>query len=57
MRVPELVIFLLALLGGTPAVLLSTHLLKHKTRKAKFQMVIVLILFAQIAVVFGLLNR
>jgi uncharacterized membrane protein YsdA (DUF1294 family) len=36
-RVPEAVLHLLALAGGTPAALVGQHLLRHKTRKTGFQ--------------------
>jgi uncharacterized membrane protein YsdA (DUF1294 family) len=37
-RVPEAVLHLLALAGGTPAALAGQHLLRHKTRKTNFQL-------------------
>ena len=36
-RVPEAVLHLLALAGGTPAALAGQHVLRHKTRKAGFR--------------------
>ena len=36
-RVPEAVLHLLALAGGSPAALAGQHLLRHKTRKPAFQ--------------------
>jgi uncharacterized membrane protein YsdA (DUF1294 family) len=36
-RVPETVLHLLALAGGTPAALIGQYLLRHKTRKTTFQ--------------------
>src|SRR4051794_12491840 len=36
-RVPETVLHLLALAGGSPAALAGQHLLRHKTRKPAFQ--------------------
>jgi uncharacterized membrane protein YsdA (DUF1294 family) len=49
-RVPEIVFLILALVGGTPGVILGTHLLKHKNRKAYFQFVVLLIVVAQLLV-------
>lgn len=50
-RVPERVFLGLALLGGTPGLLLGMNLFRHKTAKAAFQFKLVLILVAQIALV------
>ena len=50
MRYPEVILYLVALLGGGPGILVGMHVFKHKSRKAAFQFVILLILVAQIAV-------
>jgi uncharacterized membrane protein YsdA (DUF1294 family) len=39
----------MALLGGSPGVLLGIHVFRHKTRKASFQFVLLLIVVAQFA--------
>lgn len=53
-RIPESVLFLLALMGGSPAALLSMFLFRHKTRKWKFRIGIPAILLLQCAAI-GLL--
>lgn len=47
MRVPERVLHLLALMGGSPAALLSQNLFRHKTVKTSFQRVFWLIVALQ----------
>ena len=49
-RVPENVLHLLALLGGSPAALLSQTLFRHKTVKPSFQRVYWLIVVLQLAI-------
>jgi len=51
MRIPETTIFMLSLCGGVPGILLGIHVFKHKTRKAAFQFVLLLIVAAQCGVV------
>jgi len=46
-RVPELVLHLGALFGGSPAALLGQRLLRHKTRKLGFQAVFATIVLLQ----------
>ena len=46
-RTPETVMYVMALLGGSPGVLLGIHVFRHKTRKAAFQFVLLLIFGAQ----------
>jgi uncharacterized membrane protein YsdA (DUF1294 family)/cold shock CspA family protein len=46
-RTPEAIVYTMALLGGSPGVLLGIHVFKHKTRKAAFQFVLLLIVAAQ----------
>lgn len=47
MRVPEVVMYVLAVLGGVPGLLLSIHVFKHKTRKAAFQFTLLVVVAAQ----------
>lgn len=47
LRTPETILYVLALLGGSPGVLLGIHVFRHKTRKAAFQFVLLLIFGAQ----------
>ena len=58
MRVPERVLLLLALAGGSPAALLGMRLFHHKTAKSSFQQKFWLVLLAQaILVIIYLLWR
>ncbi len=50
-RVPELVLHLGALAGGSPAALLGQGLFRHKTRKFRFQIVFAAIILLQMAAV------
>ncbi len=47
LRVPEKVLFALALLGGGVGVFLGMHMFRHKTQKAAFQCMLILIFMAQ----------
>ena len=47
MRVPEAVLFGAAVFGGTPGLLVGMHLVRHKTKKSSFQLVVVVILVVQ----------
>lgn len=53
-RVPEGTLLLTAALGGSPALLLSMLLLRHKTRHKKFIFGVPAILLAQAALVYFL---
>lgn len=55
-RVPERTLHLLALFGGWPGALLAQQRLRHKTRKAGFQLVFWLIVFCHAAVLFLMLQ-
>lgn len=46
-RLPETILYLTALLGGAPGLLLGCHIFKHKTKKASFQLTLLLIFCAQ----------
>jgi uncharacterized membrane protein YsdA (DUF1294 family) len=46
-RIPEITLHLLALLGGSPGALLGQLLFRHKTRKLRFKIVFLGILFIQ----------
>ncbi len=48
LRVPELVLLTIALLGGTAGIFFGAHFFKHKTRKAYFQFILLLIFCAQL---------
>lgn len=51
LRIPEVVLHLLALLGGSPAALLGQMIFRHKTRKLTFRIIFVLIVLVQIVAV------
>lgn len=53
-RVPERTLLLLAALGGAVAMYITMHLIRHKTRKAKFMVGIPAIFIAELAVIVGL---
>lgn len=52
-RVPELVLHLAALAGGSPGALLAQMLFRHKTKKLKFKVVFVGIVLLQLALAYG----
>jgi uncharacterized membrane protein YsdA (DUF1294 family) len=52
-RVPELVLHVAALLGGSPGALLGQGLFRHKTQKLSFQMVFAAIVLLQTAALYG----
>lgn len=57
-RVPEVVLHLLAALGGTPGAFLAMHLFRHKISKSLFQAIFWIIVAAQLgALAWRLLNR
>lgn len=48
-RVPERTLLLLAALGGAVAMYITMHLIRHKTRKAKFMVGIPAIFLSELA--------
>ena len=48
-RVPENVLLLLTLLGGTPAMLLSRRMFRHKTKKGTFVSRLYVVILVQVA--------
>ena len=52
-RVPEVILHLVALLGGSPGALLAQALFRHKTKKFTFRAVFAGILLLQLLVAFG----
>ena len=51
-RVPENVLFGVALLGGTPGLLLGMNVFRHKTRKLSFQLIFAVIMIVQALVAY-----
>jgi uncharacterized membrane protein YsdA (DUF1294 family) len=47
MRLPELLLFIMAAIGGTPAILSGSAIFHHKIRKASFLLMIICIGTAQ----------
>ncbi|HNS21154.1 MAG TPA: DUF1294 domain-containing protein [Sedimentisphaerales bacterium] len=52
-RIPEVVLHLVALLGGSPAAIVAQELFRHKTRKLAFRLVLVPIILLQAAMVYA----
>lgn len=48
-RVPEMVLWILMGLGGTIGALLGMHFFRHKTQKASFQTIVILIMLMQVS--------
>ena len=55
-RIPEKPLWILSLIGGSPAALLAMKFFRHKTKKNSFQAVIILILALQIGLIFFFLT-
>ena len=49
-RVPEIILHVLALFGGTPGVFLGQIFFRHKTKKLRFRIVFLLIVLLQVIV-------
>ena len=56
-RVPEATLLLLSALGGSAAMYLTMHLIRHKTKHIKFMLGIPLIIVFQIIIVLYFLHR
>jgi uncharacterized membrane protein YsdA (DUF1294 family) len=56
-RVPERVLLVTAALGASPAMLLATPMLRHKTRKQPFRALLIAIAVVQVIAAIGLLAR
>ncbi|HOX60516.1 MAG TPA: DUF1294 domain-containing protein [Candidatus Magasanikbacteria bacterium] len=56
-RFPEKLYFLLALVGGSPGIILGMKIWRHKTRKASFFTTIGIIIALQIAGIFFFLQN
>ncbi len=52
-RVPEMTLYAAALLGGSPSAVLAQGLLRHKTRKRSFRVVLAVIVVLQVAMIYG----
>ena len=50
-RIPEAVLHILTLIGGTPGALIGQIVFRHKTKKWRFQMVLVVIVILQMAAI------
>lgn len=55
-RVPEATLLLLSALGGSVAMYLTMHLIRHKTKHIKFMLGIPVIILVQVVVVGALLQ-
>lgn len=53
MRIPEVVLHLVALFGGSPAALAGQQLFRHKTCKRSFRLVTAAILVLQAGAIYG----
>ena len=52
-RIPEIVLHLLALAGGSPAALLAQVTFRHKTRKRTFRIIFIAIILLQLMIIAG----
>jgi uncharacterized membrane protein YsdA (DUF1294 family) len=55
-RIPEAVLHLVALLGGSPGALLGQELFRHKTRKRGFRLVLAATFLLQAGLMYGYLR-
>lgn len=49
-RVPEKNLFTLAILGGSPAMLVTMHIIRHKTQHRRFMLGLPLIILVQLTI-------
>lgn len=56
-RIPENTLLLVAALGGSPAMIATMLLIRHKTRHLKFMIGIPLILLLQATALYFIMNR
>jgi uncharacterized membrane protein YsdA (DUF1294 family) len=56
-RIPEIVLYLLALMGGTMGAFLGQVIFRHKTKKWKFQLVFIMIVVVQVGLVVWWVGR
>ncbi len=54
-RIPEKTLFLLSFIGGSPLMLITMKIFRHKTLHKRFMIGIPLIIFFQIATVFAVI--
>lgn len=54
-RIPEATLLLIAWLGGSVGAFLAMHILRHKTKHAKFTVTVPLVMLLQIVLVAGCL--
>ena len=50
-RIPERLLYLASFLGGSAGALLAMNLLRHKTRKISFQLVLAVLILIQVAII------
>jgi uncharacterized membrane protein YsdA (DUF1294 family) len=55
-RIPEKILWLLSLLGGSVGALLGMNFFRHKTKKLSFQAIIAIIICLQIWLIYWLLK-
>jgi uncharacterized membrane protein YsdA (DUF1294 family) len=53
-RIPELVLLIWALIGGSAGLLVGMRLFRHKTKKASFQFFLIIVVVAQIGLAYYL---
>jgi len=51
-RLSERSLFLIALLGGSPGVVTGVYLLRHKSRKLSFKLILFSLVFLQVALIY-----